>query len=82
MGYACIGGVGPLPSVAEFDFHITVDLGRWLFFRVTDFGTHNFDTTFLSLVIYDNVQTAIPEPGAHAALLGLPLALRLRRRRR
>ena len=76
-----IGGVGPLPSVAEFDFNITVDLGQWLFFRVSDFGTHNFDTTLLSLVIDDNIQTAVAEPGALAALLGLPLLARLRRRR-
>ena len=78
---ALLGGVDPLPSIAVFDFNISVDSGQWLFFWVSDFGEYYFDTTLLSLVIDDNVQTAVAEPGTLAALLGLPFLVRLRRRR-
>lgn len=78
---ALLGGVDPLPSVAAFDFNIAVELGQWLFFRVSDFGEHYFDTTYLSVIIDDNIQVAVAEPGALAALLGLPFLLRRRRRR-
>ena len=78
---ALLGGANPLPSIASFDFDISVDSGQWLFFRVSDFGEYYFDTTYLSLVIDDNVHAAVPEPGALAALLVLPLLARLRRRR-
>lgn len=75
-----LGGIDPLPSVAAFDFDIAVDLGQWLFFRVNDFGQYYFDTTYLTVVIDDNLQTAVAEPAALAALLGLPLFLRRSRR--
>jgi hypothetical protein len=75
-----LGGLAILPTVAAFDFNITVAANQWLFFRVNDLGSNRFDSTEVSIIIDDNIR--VPEAGSLGALglglLGFGLAARRR----
>jgi hypothetical protein len=66
-----LGGPLTLPSVAAFDFTITVAADQWLFFRVNDLGSNRFDSTILNVVIADAVSVPMP---ASIGIFGLGLA--------